>query len=94
MCMVKKISKLVSNKFIFLGIIVVSLLITISSLYSLPSLIMETNNLREEEAALQNEIKSKTEMVEQLQDPEKQAQIARELYHLSEKGELIFVFPE
>lgn len=92
--MLKKISKLVSNKFIFVGIIVGSLFLIFSSLYTLPALVMQTKELREEEAMLKNEIKTTTEMVEQLQDPEKQAQIAREQYHLSESGELIFVFPE
>lgn len=50
--------------------------------------------MKEEEKELQNEIKSTNEMLEELQDPEKQAQIAREQYHLSESGELIFEFPE
>lgn len=92
--MLKKILKLIDNTFIFLAIIVISLLITISSVYELPALIEETNNMRDEKAQLENDIKSAGEEVEQLQDPEKQAQIAREQYNLSEKNEIIFVFPD
>lgn len=92
--MLKKILKLIDNTFIFLAIIVVSLLITISSLYELPALIEDTASMRDEKTQLENDIKTTTEEVEQLQDPEKQAQIAREQYNLSESNEIIFVFPD
>lgn len=92
--MLKKILKLIDNTFIFLAIIVISLLITISSVYELPALVDATSAMREEKAQLENDIKAATEEVEQLQDPEKQAQIAREQYNLSEKDEIIFVFPD
>ena len=90
----KNINKFLSNNIIFVAVMFVCVLIIQSSISMFPDIIAANAALEEKQQALDAQIAQAQSTLAVIEDANRKSESARAQYHLSEEGELIFIFPE
>jgi hypothetical protein len=90
----KNINKFLSNNIIFVALMFVCVVIIQSSISMFPDIIAANAALEEKQQALDAQIAQAQSTLAVIEDANRKSESARAQYHLSEEGELIFIFPE
>lgn len=90
----KNINKFLSNNIIFVAVIFICVIIIESSVSMFPDIIEANATLEEKEQMLDAQIAQAQSTLAVIEDANRKSEAARAQYHLSEDGELIFIFPE
>jgi len=90
----KKFNRIISNDTIFVIIIFITVFTIINSIRPFPSAVKESNRLKGLLVKEENEKKQLEEILKTISDPKTKIDAARMQYHISKKGDLIFIFPE
>ncbi|MGL5020541.1 MAG: septum formation initiator family protein [Mycoplasmatales bacterium] len=90
----KKFNKLFSNNVVFTTVLFVCIFTVKSSLSMFPQIVESSNTLQKQEQVLDAQISQAKAILSVIQDPIRKSEGAREQFHLSADGEIIFVFPE
>ncbi len=90
----KNINKFLSNNIIFVTVMFICFAIVQSSLSMFPEIIAANAALEEKQKVLDAQIAQAQSTLAVIEDANRKSDSARAQYHLSEEGELIFIFPE
>jgi cell division protein FtsB len=90
----KNINKFLRNNIIFVAVMFVCVVIIQSRISMFPDIIAANAALEEKQQALDAQIAQAQSTLAVIEDANRKSESARAQYHLSEEGELIFIFPE
>lgn len=94
MNMLKKLNKLFANNIIFGAVIFLAAISIYTSVMPVKKAKAENAEVKKELKTTTQEYKNKEKELELLNDKGTKDDVAREAYKISEKDELLFVFPE
>ena len=90
----KKFNCIISHDTIFVIIIFITGFTIFNSVRHFPDAIIENNKLKDLLIKEKDEKKHLEDILKTISDPKTKIDAARMQYHISKKGDLIFIFPE